>query len=283
MAGTMRRKVIYAIAIILAISLLCLIIYYSVITNRSDTIPVIAFEAGNKAADETFNLDLDGDGKPEDILYTHTGILYINNIEYTEPIDKLRGSKERVEYEYFTLMDIDTKDKYIEIGISSEDRGANMHTIFYYYKKGNLIYMGDINGIPRYNDSGSIELIENGVIKAYIDLSLLQSWETAICYELNDEHALIKREQDFYEPVGNCIVELKQSLRIYKEPDKESKSYIISSKQPQFVAFLLTDDKHWIKLKADSGAEGWFYIEGYDRMEDGKLSTDVFEGLEFYG
>ncbi len=39
----------------------------------------------------------------------------------------------------------------------------------------------------------------------------------------------------------------------------------------------MTDDKHWCKLRAEDGTEGWFYTMDFSHMEDGvTLTTKVF-------
>jgi hypothetical protein len=273
-----RRKAIkYIIIALSGISAIGLIIYFFILNGKGIFKPVVPFESGNKPAAETLYADLDGDGKDEKILYTRGGTLYINDVKFTCPKEKLGMS--RPLYDYFTLMDIDSEDPYIEIGISTEGRSDDLSTLFYYYNRGDLIYMGEVSGIP-YWEYEAISLEENGVLKTPRGFGILQSWSGQGFYDLTEDRQLVRREQEFYETPYDNQVNLLQPLKLYAEPDKTSESYMLPV-QP--VTFTMTDDKHWCKLRAEDGTEGWFYTMDFSHMEDGvTLTTKVFDGLAFY-
>lgn len=250
-------------------------------TNPINPIPVQVedIELGHQKSNNIIYIDLNGDEKAEKIEYTVSGRLLINEIEYDNHLDEFRMDKPL--RDYYTILDIDSKDKYLEIGISSYGRSDDLYTLFYYYDKGELIYMGRVVGIPYHEGGESITVVENGVLKTAKEPSLLHSaWWCDEYIDLNEEHELIVREQDFYETKTFTQIYLIQPLTLYSEPDNDSDKFIINE---QSVTFIMTDNKNWVKLKGEDGTEGWFYIVSYRYMEDGEtLATDIFEGLEYW-
>ena len=98
-------------------------------------------ELGHQKSNKVIYVYLDGDGNSEKIKYTSSGKLFINDIEYDDHIKRF-GSKEKPLSDYFTLLDIDSTDNYIEIGISTYGRSDDLYTLFYYFDKERLIFMG---------------------------------------------------------------------------------------------------------------------------------------------
>lgn len=259
-------------ALLAVITIFVIISLYS--RNRSQH-PVATL--GKQVVDSTLSCDLDGNGTKETILYASSGKLSINGIEYTEHLDIQEQSNPF--YDGFYLVDIDANDSYKEIALCSYGRSDDLSSFYYYYKDNELIPMGLLEGFP--DDELYMRAIKKeseGILKAPLRLSILQTWWGYQSYELNDEHQISSIPQEYYEPTIPYYSPLLQPLILYKSPDLTADTLEIDQQDMQFI---LTDNKQWCKVKTQKGEEGWFYIEN-GRINGTSEPTDVFSTLALY-
>lgn len=233
---------------------------------------------GRISSDETIKLDLDGDGKKEKLLYSK-GKLYINDKEYTDHLRQLGSMLEPVD-EFISILDIDSNDKYVELAISTYGRSDDMESLFFYYDKGSLNYMGSIQGFPFEENVRSIKKLEDNLLLAPYRLSILQTWWGDAYYQVDDNRQLIIKGQDYYDVDEFYTASLLQPINLYQEPDKNSVASQIDVGSD--LTFIKTDNINWCQVRLEDGTEGWIFIDG-NYIEDGTtLTEDVFQGLYLY-
>lgn len=182
--------------------------------------------------------------------------------------------------EKFYIIDLVADDDYKEIAIFDEGPSWDPETHFFRYHNGRMVYLGSITDYPdsdtcHFQNAGNSQ----GEIVASFRLNILQTWFAQGYWKLNKNNYLEFQEQSVYYPIREYTAELLQELTVYEDRNLESVSFQM---QPGKVSFLATDNKNWVQIEDKNGAQGWFYIEGYDTIADVGSISEVFEGLEIY-
>lgn len=240
--------------------------------------------AMSKPVDATFypinkavNVDLDGDGTKEKILYTGKD-LRINGVSQSQSIKSDVWSNEPNQ-KHFVIVDINSVDPSKEIGILTDGPSDDYETFFYSYSNG---YLSDIGSVPAIMDDLSKSFDGKGYIYGDKRLSVLQTWYAPARWKLEGQTVFMDPDDLYYPIVYDYqkTVILKEDLPIYKnigDPDPTG------TMKPQKVEFLATDNSNWCQIKGKDGTTGWFKFDRFDHLLDlNKSAMDVFDQLANY-
>ncbi len=232
----------------------------------------------------TAEIDLDGDGFLDQIM-----LKTVKNPYYDEVLSYvLLVNGEEITYEgsmidpLFHVVNISSKDSYLEIAVSEEGPSSDFLTVFYRYKNGELTKLAEIQGFlgkyPGTDYVGDVKLDGNGRITTKTRGEVIQTWFYDDSYLLTKEDALLKEEKDFYP--FETEVKLLKELKTVKNPTNTTEAYVF---QPGESATLLeTDNKEWVSIGNDSGEVFWFQINNYSEIlgqDENAYAYDYFEGL----
>lgn len=212
-------------------------------------------------------IDLNGDGTKERITY-QSSTLTIN----TNSIKVVGGPDFMYDLNSFVIVDIDKRDSYKEIILSSNGPSDDQNSTIYYYD-GKYIkqVIKDIGGtIKKINIDGS------GIVNAVERGSILQTWWFPVQHKLSPKHTLIKVSKSIYPT--DYEVFIQQSIKVFIKKNSKSNSFALS--EGEIVKIIGTDNKKWCLIETSTGKKGWFFINDDTTIGNEKLVDQVvFLGL----
>jgi len=232
----------------------------------------------------TAEIDLDGDGSIDQImLKTEKNPYYDEVLAYV-----LLVNDQEITYEgsmidpLFHVVNISSKDSYLEIAVSEEGPSSDFLTVFYRYKNGELTKLAEIQGFlgkyPGTDYVGDVKLDGNGRVTTRTRGEVIQTWFYDDSYILTEEDVLLKEEKDLYP--FETEVKLLKKLKTVTSPTNSTEAYVF---QPGESATLLeTDNKEWVSIGNGSGEVFWFQISNYSEIlgqDEKAYAYDYFEGL----
>lgn len=220
---------------------------------------------------ETITMDLNGDGKPEQITskgtqaqdWGMTNKVY-NQIEFSVGDQTL--SLESAEWDSFLyIVDIDKDDNYKEIVVY--DYGPSNDPVdYYYYYNGNKIeFMGSVQGHINENND-----IEDGVLHAKIRNDILDTHYYDLDYHLDDNHHLVAEPRAYYEV--NIPMRTVESMILYTEPGSGDVCNDIQ-KNEMLTAYKV-DFNDYVYVTLENGKKGWIDGETIMSGTDGLFRAD---------
>lgn len=216
------------------------------------------------AQNQTFTMDLNGDGIQEEISYK-----FITDVEddtiascSIEINGQLQLTKEGFWEPYLWVVDIDAEDEYKELILFDHGLSSDPVDSYYYYDGEELIFMGSVSG-----HLNSEDYIEDGIVHAIRRFDILGTKYYRWDYELTDEHLLQEIGYEYAE--ANIPVIAQEEIGIYTQADIHSKKSIYE-RGTSFIA-LGSDLKEWIKVKLQDGSEGWINTYEYPEYQLGGL------------
>jgi hypothetical protein len=235
--------------------------------------------------------DLDGAGKSEIIEFVLepsdgpyppvVSAFTINGKEYKDLLlDEFPLALDFPWDDGFYLVDLDKDDGMLEIAILDEGPSSDSSTYYFRYVEGELTYLGDIPDFP-----GSKTCIFNGdgTVTAQLRLNVLQTWWAPATWRLNELDRLQQESQTAYVPYEEWNKSaLLEDLPLFLTKDQSSDTTI--ALKDSTITFVETDNIHWVKLKADGGVTGWFYLKDYSTvMVNGepRETIEIFKDLLF--
>lgn len=229
--------------------------------------------------------DLDGDGKEESVfLLVRKGL----NGDEVNAIELHVGEK-MIAYEgemidpLFKIVDIASKDKYLEIAISEEGPSSDFATMFYRYDGNNLKELGKISGFlgkyPGSENLGSVIIDHSGLVKTKTRGGILHTWFFDDSYLLNEADELVKVKEDLYEM--NTEVEVIKEITLKNA--KGSDATGITLKVGEKVNIDQTDNLSWCRVTNAKGETGWFEVKNFYEVigYEGMYADEFFLGLNF--
>lgn len=219
---------------------------------------------------ETVKVDLDGDGKLENIYYSLEDFR-INGVSYRKDIEDVYLNFPN--QNSFIIVDLDKKDNQKEIVLKVEGSSDDPVAHFYAYKNG-LIKLGKAETELNYTSFDG-----EGNFYGNVRLDILQTWFAPETWSLND-NKIVRNTNHIYYPnqyVGSKVI-LKEELPIQENLTDSNETIIV---KPQEVKITRTDNEKFCYLEAEDGTAGWFEVTDFYKIVelDNEIATNVFEGL----
>lgn len=220
---------------------------------------------------ETITIDLDGDGKKEQITskgtevqdYGMTNKVY-NQLELK--IGNQTVSLKRAEWDsYIYIVDIDEDDNYKEIVVYDYGPSNDPEDYYYYYNGNKIEFMGSVQGHINENND-----IENGILHAKIRNDILDTHYYDLDYHLDENHHLVAEPRAYYEV--NIPMRAVESMILYTEPGSGD-SYNDIQKNEMLTAYKI-DFKDYVYVTLENGKKGWVDGEEIMMRTDGLFRAD---------
>lgn len=226
-------------------------------------------------------IDLDGDGKKEQVIYQPGERKESGGFIYLWEVTVIVGDAS-VTYEgptvdtigYLVSMD----DTHSYIVVADFGQSADYVSTFYEYKDGELKQVGQMYAHP-----DSLIVYEDKIL-APEETYHFQCQPVKFRYELIDG-MFVKQEDEYYEYRGN-IATAQQEVQLYSS--KEGTEIGVTVAEGEDIQVMGGDMKEWVLLKkVSTGEEGWIRTEGFHDciLPNGETiySGALFEELYFYG
>lgn len=235
--------------------------------------------------------DLDGDGEMDVISYSVSpaeeatmaalDTFTVNGTEFKDSSGlAILTSMEVPWLDGFYIVDVDTADDLLEIAILDEGPSSDPVTYFFRYDGIKLYAIGEV---PDFPESKTCHFVGDGSITAQLRLDVLQTWWAPATWRLNQRDYLQREDQTTFIPYeGWNTSVLLEDLPLYESKDQDSKTTL--ALKGSGVTFLETDNRHWLKIRAESGIVGWVYLEDYSNVIiDGEAipTLEIFKDLSF--
>lgn len=182
----------------------------------------------------------------------------------------------------FSVVDINTSDKYKEIAVSEYGPSGDYATTFFYFDGNSIIPMGRIEGFfgIQYdygNDViGRMRINGTNKILTFTRGTILHTWFYQDDFRLSDKHLLMNEPKDLYEM--NSEVKVIKGISLQKSGTDTTKS--LTLKSGENVTIVASDNKAWCLVRNNKGETGWFDIENFNQIKSlGLSSSKVFDGL----
>lgn len=234
-------------------------------TNNDQKQPYDAYKANEKVF-----IDLNGDGKKEEIIYEN-----LHDAGYRLSINgnSVEESKYTNLADFFVVVDINKSDKYKEILISDYGPSNDDYSTYYIFDGSKLVKMGETAGVIEYNE---IKMDGSGNFSTMTRGQILQTWFFEKYYKLTSEHRLIEIPQDIF--ITDYDVFVKRQIKLYTERNYTGKYFDLL--EGQIVKIVGTDDKEWCLIETSTGRKGWIALVNYNQIRNEELDARaVFAGL----
>ena len=242
---------------------------------------------------KTYNYDLDGDGKEEELCITYKeneehsvydvtlnleGYLIIPDTVYDLSRDDVYYFN--INTDEFFVTDISPFFPGLEIAVMDYGMSDDLVTHFYTYD-GEFRYIGTVGGFPFKKYMELDGFAWEGCVQGITRVDLINT-----CFAYNnwfydyEEKTLKPTEGQMLTMVPSTDYRLKEDLEVRTAQDPDAPTRIMKA---QDIFFMETDGLEWIKIKGKDGSEGYLYII------DGKIEgtqivpQDVIDGLHFAG
>ncbi len=215
--------------------------------------------------------DLDGDGTPETVRVTYSGL---------EESKWEIGVREAVMSSYYEMpegayvVDINKADKQREVAITDHGPSSDDHTQLFTYRSGEVVKIGSVSGILFAGDG-------KGRVSTYARSwqGPLLTWFFRIEYQLDDAGRLAMMPTRWY--ASDLPLKTKQAMQLYDKPDADEPGVTLQAGTE--VIMDLSDISTWFHLKAADGTEGWIKYQNGENLvfPDGSLHNqlDILDGI----
>ncbi len=217
-------------------------------------------------AGDTCSVDLDGDGTEETVhVYMDSdnwqGCLEING-KLCATIDWAFDIGE------FSIVDIDTSDKTLQVGITSYEEDSEVATYFYGYNSGNVQELGRIQGAFHGDEPyPNIVCPGDGTVEAYRPLYIFETWFADTTFILRDGELMeivpsVYVPLDLFDGWGIDLTVLKPILVEQDDPYSGERFALPGGTK---IHMNGTDNQNWVSFTAD-GYDGTLYLwvsDGY--------------------
>ncbi len=211
--------------------------------------------------------DLNGDGRPETILWSREdshSILKINDVVFEEDGDYFADN--------FGISDIDVSDSRKEVVISDLGPSDDYVSTFYSFDNNRITRMGQVGGLVDYG----IFLDGSGRFSAQTRGSILQTWFFEKQYELTPVHQIKELKEDTYQT--DCTIFVKRPVQVFSERSLSKPSFTLS--EGTIITIIGTDNHAWCEIRTASGRQGWFAVKDFSTLTHEDMPVqDAFFGL----
>ncbi len=238
-------------------------------------------------------LDLDGDGKEEQLYCAKEGI-YINGILAASPW-KIQNTPYFQPWEQLWLVDVDSSDSYLNLIFKL----GNGREILVWYHDG--IQLEEYENFSHNAFTDSAEYRGDGTI-------LIQAchvpvpcetwfrpvefvWDAQNGMRLAEQTVILQEEEHAKnsEHINGGPWQLLSDIKLYADPRFDAESITVQSGQTVYeLKTYFSDYNHyWIFLTTEQGEQGWFYVEETDNatyiINQEKDAWDVITGFSSAG
>ena len=237
--------------------------------------------------------DLDGDGRAEEIQYSlkeageqekYSGMLIIDGQEYKledynihleDPVKDVFYVTNIVEAWY------DEEEEELEIAVLDHGSGNDSVTYFFTYK-GELSYIGSVEGFPFKQESGYNGFSINADVTGEKRLNLPH-----ICYGYGswwynpDNRKLEEQKIGYYRLVPEGSHQLYEDLTVYVDADEKGDKTVIPAQDKVFFQEVYTENGEdgWVLVKGKDGSKGYIHIVDGKIDEFSKEMEEVFSDM----
>jgi hypothetical protein len=223
-----------------------------------------------KYGDMRVSLDMNGDGKTEDVS------LEINEENYTFTLkidDKTVDGSGEAMIKAVYVLDLDTSDSFKEIAVTDAGPSDDYSTYVYSYDGSDIKLMGRVEG-----SGDGITVIGDGSLITYRRSGVLQTWFYVYSFITSEDRMLTGIDRDEY-AMGTFVI-LKKDLDVYVSKTGSEIKFVIKAGEPALI--VSSDDIKTCLIKNSSGDEGYFYLKNFNEINNtGIASGDYFDGLVF--
>lgn len=227
------------------------------------------------AINTSYEIDLDGDGKKDEVIVYTQGpddgvIIQVNEVSYQS--GQVYGFSAA---ETYAIVDLDQNDQYKEIIISDYGPSNDYSSNYLYYNGKNVIDMGNTGGL--HNDG--ITIHGDGMVTAMFRLSVFQTWFGDEAYCLTENHQLSEIPQELY--TTKYPLTTKVPIKLLTKADSDSQSFTVEANRS--ITLIATDNKEWILAKDENSREGWFRTDLTTLGVPADLYVmEIFDGVSLY-
>lgn len=229
-------------------------------------------KAGSRYSDRTeVYIDMDGDGKAEDI--TIDGLDQLN-YGYTEDYYIKTGEfvTERFGSNFYNEIWVFSPDgEHIFLVLYEDGPSNDPETIFFRYEDGALLEAGNIG-----HDIYNLE-IQNGIIYATRRVDVMQTDWIKVQYTVNTRGDIVEMPQRIYEFANRNEVYLTKELRLYTEP-AGTESFVVTPQTGIFTQ-VTGEEWNWVCLETEGGQTGWFEVKNFHMVSEDAAVWDFFDEL----
>jgi hypothetical protein len=228
------------------------------------------------------SLDLDGDGKPDRVVFEgspggYAFTVTVNGIRYDGDGDHISGK--------FEIVDIDSTDGLREIAIPQSGPSDDYSTTFLIYRQGKIQKIGKIPGTYDLKVDGA------GIIHTMVRGKILHTWFFPGAFVLDKKHIPHMVEQPLYPMETPYVGErgylrytmgtectTKQSFQLRASP---TDSTIVRTLNPgEKFKIMASDNKRWCVVQTSMGTWGWFEVVRYNKVVPlGIEAGELMDGL----
>lgn len=274
----MKRRLKYSILIMISLSLL------ASCSNSNETNIIDDKDSENSIKndtnqieyliDQSYDLDLNGDGILEQITYTkHDEIikLSINDKEYV--ISDLYADLTSNEFE---IVDLDKNDGVVEIVFSEASPPADNMLHFYRYVDNELMYIGNlVTSIE--NLENEVLFDGNGEVQLKEKSNLMSDGYYMRVYNLNDEFKFEEENTDnYYKYADNIESTVNKAINIYNKREVKDEFILVETGEKIIV---LGEINNYLKIKWQN-QEYWIDGAELDHFPDDNIFQ--FDGISFW-
>lgn len=233
------------------------------------------------SADQAVQVDLNNDGKREEITYTAVDkpVITVNEVEF--PLDFYGINMTDPEKEVFYISSITEGYQYDgrEIAVIDYGENGNAATYFFTYHQlgldtGTLDCIGHIEGIPFKQKTGINGFPFYGRLEGVRRTKILDDASMYVGWWYDTQNKILTENTGYYQMVPDGGRLLEKELQVYGDRAEDSPARIIPAGERIF--FLWTDDGEWIEVKSKSG------VTGYVHVKDGKVLPGSGEVKEVF-
>lgn len=245
---------------------------------------VLTFPLGSSV-----ELDLDGDGTPEELEIfkadsTSGGLnCRLDDMVYDENylLDEMGVYLDNPGDEYYIIT---WKDGSRSIGLFDQGPSDDPVVVLLCWEGGDLRYEGSFTGYIS-TDYGPHAAALKGDKTVYSckRLQLLQTWWAEGMWRPDSDGIMKEVPRELYVPYvyEDSELILNMDLEMYQEMDRQAET--LTMQKGTALLCTGTDDINWIVMQSDSGETGWVYMESFCDMvlPDGSTvnAQDVFGNL----
>lgn len=234
-------------------------------------------------AGQIAEVDLDGDGLEEEILYPAKESAGEDD---AREIDLMIGGEEfqltvddNIIRESIGLVDIDSGDEKYELAIRATGASDDYVTAFYRYDSGEIKEVGRVGCVVDRDSTNTWQAYLNGDGSIYGDrvLGILEIRQVDARWDLDPETDTLqlyeKTEYNYFfdnwlEPFIGWRREhpyvLTGKMLVYEQMDRTSERQMITGEDARLIQFLSTDGKNWVEAEFFTGGEfkrGWLHVK----------------------